>query len=191
MTAQEYVLKCDSHPKTNGLGKTQRAIIEYLATAPAGFKCRGCGHPECAHPQSYHDAANAYTYDGGQDELLWHGPPHFVRLDCITRAVYATEQPTAAQTRIVQRNVRRLEQLGLAECKHGTARYIERPYTTWSGKPAVMDQAVHALFVALVWDCEHLREQDRLVAEWDAARERRVDELIMQMFGRPPKERIS
>lgn len=175
----QYVLECAHHPNTNGLklGKTQRAILDHLATGPGGFtqySVRGDDYRQVGN--QYREAHN-YTPDA---DLLWHGLPKGIRVGSIASVAYSTQEPTASQIRVVQRNARRLEELGLVDCWHGCAGYVDRPYRCVNGEDYVMPQAVAALYVALRWDCEHLAEQDHLVAEWHAAMKARVDELFAQ-----------
>ena len=47
-----------------------------------------------------------------------------------------------------------------------------------------MPQAVHALFVALRWDCEHLREQEDLVELYDSEQKVHFDAMFCAMFAR-------
>lgn len=93
------VLECQCKPKTNGCGRTQRAILAYLATAPAGFS-----------------GTRVWAADG---TLTEHGPPYAVPVATVAREVYGTDSPTAAQTRTVQHAVRVLERRGLVWCRHG------------------------------------------------------------------------
>lgn len=168
-TRKEFVLECDHYTNTNGLGATQRAIIDHLATAPAGFD--GPGYP---YGHQYHSVSIHYREQHGwtpEADLLWHGDPYGIRVPAIATAVYATEQPTPSQIRIVQRAARRLQQLGLVDCWHGCAGYVDRPYRCVNGKDYVMPQAVAALFVALRWDCAHKTEQARLAEEYRQARD--------------------
>lgn len=157
--ANQYALACGHDFNTNRLklGKTQRAILAHLATAPAGLGSRG------------------YLYRGGP--LTWHSEPYGIRVPDISTAVYSTQEPTTSQLRVVQRNVRRLEQLGLVDCWHACAGYVDRPYRCVNGEDYVMPQAVAALYVALRWKCGHLDERDRLDAEAAAATMARIDAL--------------
>lgn len=148
---KQYVLEWCHRSKTNGLGKIQRAILDYLATAPAGFGSIGRESKD-------------------SNRITWHGQPYGVRVPEITAAVYATEEPTASQIRVVQRNVRRLEQLDRVHCWHGTIRWSERRHTDYRGQETTGPRPVSGLYVALRWDCAHLDEQARLAAEEDARR---------------------
>lgn len=173
----QYVLECNHHPDTNGLklGKTQRAILDHLATGPGGFADymdRGESHRHVGHQYRA-----AHNYEAAAD-LLWHGEPKGVRVPAIASAVYGSEDPTASQIRVVQRNVRRLEDVGLVDCWHACAGYVDRPYRCINGEDYVMPQAVAALYAALRWECEHLVAQDRLIAEWEAAQKARLDEMF-------------
>lgn len=165
--AKPFVLECDHDANTNGLGKIQRAIVDYLGTAPAGFDDTVHGYRGPYHG----DARLAYCQARGwssESQVLWHSGPLLVRVSAIAAAVYRADEPTPSQLRVVQRNVRRLEQLGLVVCRHGCAGYVDRSYTQWNGKPGVMPQAVAALFAAFRWNCQHFAEQDRLAPEWHA-----------------------
>lgn len=128
-----YVLDSCHTPKTYGLGRVQRDILDYLATAPAGF-----GGPLVR-------AANG--------DLTKHGPPYGVLIADIAESVYSGK-PTVPQTRAVQRAVRRLEQLGHVDCWHGWTGRLERRYTTALGFDG--NVPVSALYIAARWECEHL-----------------------------------
>jgi hypothetical protein len=100
---EEFVLVCDYHPKTNGLGKVQRAIVDFLATGPGGFGHCGDGY-HGGRSSYHHRASNEHRAANGYPpelDLLWHGLPHGVQVAKITAAVYATQEPTASQTRVV------------------------------------------------------------------------------------------
>jgi hypothetical protein len=177
LNGEQYVLECNHHANTNGLklGKTQRAILSHLATAPGGFSsytARGEVYRTAGHQ---YRAARNYCLEA---DLLWHGLPHGIRMPDIATAVYDTEEPTTSQIRVVQRNVRRLQELELVDCWHACAGYVDRPYRCINGEDYVMPQAVAALYAALRWDCEHFAEQDRLVVEWKADAEARIDEML-------------
>lgn len=174
---EQYVSECNHHANTNGLklGKIQRAILDHLATAPGGFPY------DFGHRPEYDRAATAYRQAHNwahEADLLWHVQPYGIRVPAVATAVYGSDEPTASQIRIVQRNVRRLEELGLVDCWHGCAGYVDRPYRCINGEDYVMPQAVAALYAALRWDCEHFAEQDRLAAEWEAAEKARLDEML-------------
>jgi hypothetical protein len=132
-SADPFVLECHCQPRTNNLGLVQRGIVTALARSPRRFS------GSVVHSQA--------------GELLEHGPPAGVTVRALACEAYATTDPSAAQTRAVQRAVRRLASLGLVECWHAQAGTRERAYTTRLGHHA--DQPVSALFVALVWRCEH------------------------------------
>lgn len=135
-----FVLDCCCQPKTNGLGlgRTQRAVLAYLATAPYGF-----GDPVFGH---------------GPRDFSQHGVPLGTPVRAIARHVYSTDEPSAAQVRVVQRAVRRLEVLGLAWSYHAWSGR-SRPYTTRNGWMA--EQPVSQLYTALHWECRHLSARDR------------------------------
>jgi hypothetical protein len=120
------------------LGKVQRAVIEYLSTAPAGFD----------YPWE----------DPSRWQFVQHGRPYGVPIVSICRAVYGDylTDPTPAQIRAVQRAVRRLEQLGHVDCWHGWHHDVERRYTNYHGDKCLTTRPVSALYAALRWDCEHL-----------------------------------
>lgn len=173
----QYVSECTHTPNTNGLrlGKTQRAILNHLATAPGGFPYDFGHRPEYERAaEKYREASNWAT----EADLLWHVQPRGIRVPAIATTVYDSEEPTASQIRVVQRNVRRLQELGLVDCWHACAGYVDRPYRCVNGEDYVMPQAVAALYVALRWECEHFAEQDRLAAEWEAAEKARLDEMF-------------
>jgi hypothetical protein len=71
-----------------------------------------------------------------------------------------------SQVRVVQRNVRRLEQLGLVNAYHACAGFVDRLYTQWNGQPGVMPQAVAALAVSFRWDCQHFAEQNKIASDF-------------------------
>lgn len=168
---KEFVLACDHTPKTNGLGKVQRAIVDYLATAPNGF-------PDFYQNGSKHPVVDEYRYAAGyspESDLLWHCAPRGATVASITMNVYGTEALTASQTRVVQRNVRRLQELDLVWCRHGVVKVRRDAYTTALGFKA--DQPVSGLIAGLHWRCEHVAEQERLIAEWDHAYEEKWREI--------------
>lgn len=128
-----YVPKCEYNPETNGLGRVQRRIVSYLGTAPAGF--------------------GGYSTDLETGEFGWHTEPVAVTLGSITAAVYEAKESSPAQIRAVQRAIKRLEELGLVVSFHAAITY--REYDTPLGFHGT--QAVPGRWVALKWDCEHLR----------------------------------
>lgn len=139
-----YVLECDCYPKTYGLGKVQRRVVDYLATAPGRFA--------------------GMSWDPDTQRFTWHGRPNGVTVHQVAIAVYGTDEPTASQVRVIQRGVRRLESLGLVDCWHGwTGVMREGAYVTSNGFSA--DMPVSALFVALRWECEHMDGGDT----WESA----------------------
>jgi len=147
-----FVLDVCHTPKTYGLGRVQRDILTYLATAPGGF----VGGISC-NPETR--------------KITGHDEPYGVTVDIIARKVYATDSPTAPQIRAIQRAVRRLEELGHVDCWHGCTR-IERRYTTALGFDGLVP--VSALFVAARWECVHLDERRREAEEY-AERQRCKD----------------
>jgi hypothetical protein len=168
----QFVLECEHNANTNGLGKVQRAIVNYLGTAPADLSM-------AARSRLIGDTCNAWLvargYPGDDDvHALWHGQPYGVTVPKIAMAVYGTSEPTPSQIRVVQRNVRRLEQLDLVCCWQACLGFVARPYTQWNGKPSIMPQPVAALAVTFKWNCQHFAEQDRLAAEWTAERVRQM-----------------
>jgi hypothetical protein len=172
---EPFVSECAHHANTNGLGKIQRAIMTYLGTAPGGFhQYNGYNQPHCSVGTRYRAARDYHP----SAELLWHGPPYGVRIPAIATAVYGTADPTAAQIRVVQRAVRRLEQLGLTTCWHACTGYVDRPYRCINGNDYVMPQAVSGLYVALPWKCEHIAAQEQLIAEAAAETQARVDAMF-------------
>jgi len=177
INGEQYVLECPHHANTNGLklGKTQRAILAHLETAPGSFSDYMNRGENYRQPGHQYRAAQGYSLEA---DLLWHGNPKGIRVPAIATAVYDSDDPTASQIRVVQRNVRRLQELGLVDCWHGCVGYVDRPYRCVNGEDYVMPQAVAALYVALRWECEHLAEQDRLVAEWEAAEKARLDAMF-------------
>lgn len=177
INGRRYVLECVCNPNTNGLrlGKTQRAVLNHLATAPGGFPGHSGHRPEYKRAAAKYREAHGWALEA---DLLWHPQPYGIRIPAIAATVYAVEEPTASQIRVVQRNVRRLEELGLVDCWHACAGYVDRPYRCINGEDYVMPQAVAALYVALRWNCEHFAEQDRLAAEWEAAEKARLDEMF-------------
>jgi hypothetical protein len=147
---------CD-HPQRivlTGLGKVERGIVAYLASTPG----RG-GDPYKGGDQfPGFDAWWVRTPEGGfarteDGEMVYrHGWPLGVTVRQIAEVVYGVAEPTAAQTRAVQRAVRHLEALGLADVWHGSTG--TRAYTTKYGLTA--HQPVPVLYVSLTWRCPHL-----------------------------------
>jgi hypothetical protein len=188
---KEYVLACDYTPKTNGLGKTQRAIVAFLATCPAGFDNTVTNMTDTER-QALHWHGRKSDY-GDDYELAWHGRPYGVKVPTIATAAYGSETPSPAQIRVVQRNVRRLQRLDLVDCWHGLAGFVDRPYVMGNKTDAVMPQAVSALWVALRWDCEHQVERARIVAEYVAEKaltasaiaNLSTEEVMAALQGRP------
>lgn len=129
-----YVLAAQCHARTYRLGRVQRAVGSYLATAPAGF------------------GSYWWTSSG---ELGGHGAPVGVSIRQMVQHVYSTGSPTEPQIRAVQRAVRRLELLGLVDCWHAWTGRLEQRYTTARGFAG--DIPVSALFVAARWHCDHER----------------------------------
>jgi hypothetical protein len=172
----EFVLECDHHANTNGLGKVQRAIVDYLGTAPEGLD-PGAKSELHRHARNAWLKARDYP-DDDEVHALWHGVPYGVTVPEIATAIYSTDEPSASQIRVVQRSARRLQQLGLVHCWQACVRYVDRSYTQWNGKPGVMPQAVAGLAVAFKWDCQHFAEQDRMAAEWDEAERARLAALF-------------
>src|SRR5690606_3298391 len=121
-------------PKVNIRGRTRRAVVDFLATAPGGF-----GGPRVWAP------------DG---TLLEHGPPLLVPVSDVARAVYEADTPTAGQRRTVQRAIADLRRLGIVVGAHGWHHTRQQAYMTRRG--FVADMPVSALYVALAWQCDHL-----------------------------------
>ena len=151
-------LYCHSRTNTSGLGKIQKAIVDYLATGPGGF-----------------GGSIGWPWPGGTEQ---HGEPGGVPVTSICKAVYGDylADPTPAQIRAVQRAVRRLEHLGHVDCWHGWHRNMERRITTLVGEEVVTTRPVSALYVALRWDCEHVDVYRAAVEAGRLARKQREAE---------------
>ena len=133
-----FVVDCHCQPKTNGLrlGRVQREVLAFLGTHPGGF-----GSTSWSPDELTKCADHSCT-------------PNLVSLRSVEKHVYATETPTPAQVRAVQRAVRRLEAVGLVVCQHGWLADQKRTYRTRLGFDGYLP--VSGLFVGLVdWECEH------------------------------------
>ena len=144
---------------TARLGDVQRAILAYLATAPAGF-------------------GGTLVWAPGHAELREHGEPNGVTIERIATAVYRlTAPPSPSQIRSVQRTVARLAELGLVSRWQSWLRMRAR--TTSLGYVATMPEP--GLFVAYAnWRCEHIERRDREWRQWQESREaalRKLDDV--------------
>lgn len=158
---KEYVLECDHASKTySGLGRVQRSILDYLATAPGGFKLA------------------PLISDGNR--LLDHGAPYGSTVAEIATAVYRSE-PTTTQIRVIQRNLRRLQTLEYIWCRHAAIDWSERHHTNWRAEDVVSPRPVSGLVAGLRWDCEHLRAEKQRQQEREARQQAEGEAFTARM----------
>lgn len=179
---------------TNTLGVTQRRIIDFLATAPSGFcdiKAMGFSRGRRGDPNTI---AMMQQWPK-TSHALEHSAPAWTAVSEITTAVYSTDNPTAAQTRGVQRAVRRLETLGLVDCMMWcdmSEKAQGRSYTTRLGFTAW--QPTPALYARLTgWSCKHVKARHhRMKREYlvDMREDERYRQERQALAGLDPAEAL-
>lgn len=138
MAVREHGCRAYLDPElTKGLGRHQRAVLDYLARAPYGF-------------------ADAEAWDE-RGRVLRHGAPYAVTIKDITLGVHG-EDYTETDAQQVRRSVHGLAAAGLAVVDMRPVGSVEREILKKSGETAIVTRPVKALKVSLRgWTCEHRR----------------------------------